>query len=141
MQHSFKLHASSRSSRGFSLLEMLVAFSIMAISLGLIYQMAGGSARHITDAMQAQNAIWLAEGILSSKGSVEPDGWNEDGNSLEYHWQIQSGVYPGTLPHPTAIRLHRIELTMTWDGGSRPGRVQLVTLLPERKPLPAEGMR
>jgi general secretion pathway protein I len=127
--------------RGFSLLELLVAFAIMAMSLGLLYRVAGGSARHVSDAVQQQNALWLAESVLASRQSVRSDGWNEDGESAGFTWQVKSNPFAGGVSAPDAIPLHEIHLSVFWTAGSRPGHIDMVTLLPERKPRPGEVSR
>ena len=123
---------------GFSLLELLVAFSIMALSLGLLYRVAGGSARNVSDVTQSQQAAWLAEAILSSRSSVLEDGWSEDGESAGFKWQVRSRLFNSGINIPQAVPLHSVQLAVTWSGGSRPGQLEVVTLVPERKPQAAD---
>lgn len=127
--------------RGFSLLELLVAFAIMSMSIGLLYRMAGGSARSVADTIQQQEAVWLAESILASRNSVTNAGWNESGELNNLKWEVRSQLVASGESSPLAIPLHEIRLSVFWVGGSRPGQLELQTLLPQRKPLPGEVIR
>ena len=136
--HGQKPRFKAATQRGFSLLELLVAFSIMALSLGLLYRVAGGSARNVSDVVQIQQAGWLAETILASRSSVLEGGWNEDGESAGFIWQVRSSPFDSGINILQAIPLHSVRIAVSWTGGSRPGQLELVTLLPQRKPKPGE---
>ncbi len=138
----------SRKIAGFSLLEMLVAFAIMALSLGLIYKMAGGSARHTGELIHNQNAIWLAQSLLAGQSRIPTGGWNETGTSEGYKWEVKSSPYSAAGSGQSAadgsgntIALHRVQVTVSWDMDARPGQLELVTLLPEVKPVVGQGTR
>ena len=135
------ISACYRRARGFSLLELLVAFAIMAMSIGLLYRMAGGSARNTADVVLQQRASWRAESILASRSSVGAEGWNEDGASADFKWQVRSQPYDSGVRGPDVVPLHRIDIQVAWTAGSRPGQLALVTLLPERKLQPGEVVR
>ena len=127
--------------RGFSLLEMLVAFAIMAMSLGMIYRVAGGSARDLSETAKTEHAVWLAESLLASRNNLFTDGWNEDGEADGFKWQVRSRLYGDGSLAPQAVPLHEVRLAIRWDARARQGALDIVTLLPQRKPQPGEVLR
>ena len=127
--------------RGFSLLEMLVAFAIMAMSLGMIYRVAGSSARNLSDTAQTEHAVWLAESLLASRNSVLSEGWNEDGEAEGLQWSVRSRPFYSGVAAPQLVPMHEVRLTIRWDARPRAGALDIVTLLPQRKPQPGEVLR
>ena len=124
---------------GFSLLELLVAFSIMALSLGLLYRVAGGSARNVSDITQSQQAAWLAESILSSRTSVLQEGWTQNGESAGFQWSVRSRLFDSGINMPQAVPLHWVQVAVFWSAGSKPGQLEVVTLVPQRQPQPGDS--
>lgn len=131
----------SRSQAGFSLLELLVAFTIMAMSLGLIYKSMGTSARNVGDLTLHQQATMLAETLLNSRDSVSDQGWNESGVYSVFFWQVSSRPYGAPSIATEFIRLHEVDITVSWADDTRQKQLQAKTLLPQRKPLPGEVVR
>jgi general secretion pathway protein I len=132
---------------GFSLLELLVAFSIMAMSLGLLYRSMGGNVRQVAAMDLQQQATMVAESVLDTHTSVTAKGWNESGASAGFQWRVTSQVYASGLAlgspslagnMPQAVPLHEINLDVTWQDGGRPHQLTVSTLLPQRKPRPGE---
>lgn len=120
--------------RGFSLLEVLVAFTIMALSLGALYATLGGSLRSVARAGDVSRAALLAESLLAfyrqvPEGGIDVSGASEDGALT---WRVRSDPFPIetrdglTLPHPMQ------RLVVEIGGPEGPVGRPYVTLVPER---------
>ena len=106
-----------RMQEGFSLLEVLVAFSILALSLGILIQIFSRAMTATALSGAYQRAITLAENKLSSVGLEIPlelsteSGETEDG----FFWQVVIEDYP--LPDTsweTASSLYEIRAQVSW---------------------------
>ncbi|OPH17317.1 general secretion pathway protein GspI, partial [Azospirillum brasilense] len=64
-----------RGQQGLTLLELLVAFAIMALALGMLYRAMGGSARSVADVDRYQRAVVLAQSLLALRDAVPEQGW------------------------------------------------------------------
>lgn len=123
-----------RIQQGFTLLEMLVAFTIMALSLALIYRVMGANARQTGDLVQRQEALLLAKSLVNQRDSIPADGWQESGSLGRYNWVINSQAQARLqqdLPP-----LHEVSIRINWQDGGRQRQQDLRVLLPEQAPLP-----
>ncbi|MDR2990623.1 MAG: prepilin-type N-terminal cleavage/methylation domain-containing protein [Burkholderiaceae bacterium] len=126
-----------RKQRGFSLLEVLVAFAIAAMALGMIYEVMGNDARQTGGVAQRERALTLAQSLLAAYTVVPPQDVHDSGESAGYAWRIDSAPYPTAInsASPQAVHLHEVRAAVSWDdGGERD--IELRTLRPERLPLP-----
>ncbi len=121
---------------GFSLLEILVAFAIMALSLGALYKVMGNSARQAGHLSGQEGAVLLAESLLSAYSTVPAEGVRDSGTSAGYQWQVRSAPYPTPANSDArAAKVHELQATVQWADGTRTRSFQLASLRPERRPL------
>ncbi|WP_313302358.1 type II secretion system protein [Diaphorobacter sp.] len=120
--------------RGFSLLELLVAFAIMAISLGVLYRATGSSVRTVGDLDVRQQATSVAESTLNRVDGVPATGLNESGTVGALAWQLQSRPYESSLNSPQAVKLHEVLIQVSWTERGESRHLELTTLRPERGP-------
>ncbi|QNP50471.1 prepilin-type N-terminal cleavage/methylation domain-containing protein [Diaphorobacter aerolatus] len=125
---------SRRRVRGFSLLELLVAFAIMAISLGVLYRATGSSVRTVGDLDLRQQATSIAESTISRVDAVPTAGLNESGAVGDIAWSLQTQPYDSGNSAPQAPKLHELVVSVRWMDRGEPREMILRTLRPERGP-------
>lgn len=130
---------SRRAQGGFSLLELLVAFVIMAFSLGMLYQASGGTVRALADTEQHFRATVLAQSVLNSRDNVPEAGWNESGESAGFAWRVSSAPYRTDVSDPKVPPLQQVAIVIGWTDRRGPRQLELSTLLPQAKAPPASS--
>ena len=127
----------ARRARGFSLLEILVAFAIAAMALGMLYRVMGNNARQTGGLAQHERAMLLAQSLLAGHETVPPQGLNESAQGAGFDWQVRSQPYPTSAANaPQAPRLHEVRVSVQWTESGAARSFDLATLRPQRLPVP-----
>lgn len=120
--------------KGFSLLEVLLAFSIMALALGGLYQSVGNSARAVQRLEAQARAVTLIRSVLALYPYAPPAGLDEEGSTADgFVWQANSSPYsvPEFDGASEMRRIHRLTVDVRWEEAGRARRFGVVTLIPE----------
>ena len=114
------MRPSKQKSRGFSLLEMVVAIAILGLALGTLYQAVSGASRNVRTDEKYAYGVELARSLLASYSVVPSGGLSQSGEtSGEFSWEVNA--QPADTPSGMAEgALQMIEVSVAWrDGGKR----------------------
>jgi general secretion pathway protein I len=113
-----------RASKGFTLLEVLLAFVVFALSFTAVLEILTGSMRNTVRAREYTEAALVAQSVMDQLGLDIPveQGANYSGESGDYQWELNIGMYEDVeentqsveLGELTGIELLQIDLVISW---------------------------
>ena len=148
-----------RRQRGFSLLEVILAFTLLAVALGILMAILGGGLTQVRGAADASVATLHAQSLLDEVGvleAIEPGRRGGDFDDGRYRWEMDitevedpapAGISdPNAAPVETVGRqlpsmplLYRIQLDMAWGEDDLERRITFVTLRARTPPTPLQA--
>lgn len=122
--------------RGYTLLEVVIAFGVLALALTVLLGILSNSSRQVRWSGDAGRAALLAESLMDRVDLEGPlregrrNGALEDGR---YRWALvvrpwRDSARPAGPVDPAAPRLMELELTMQWGEGGPRERLALRSL-------------
>ena len=120
--------------RGFTLIEVMVAFIIASLALGLLFQAASsnGTAAHLAgnyeEAVSRAKSHMTMVGRESDIAPGEQEG--DDGGGYRWHVTITPSAMAQPPQNPTPenrLVLYNVEVSISWADGGRPHSVVLHT--------------
>jgi len=125
---------------GFSLLEVIIAFAIAAIALGVLSQIFGQGTRNMVLSRDYDNAILLAESLLAEHSvNIETDDSLLSAANEKFQWEVsvqpyisREGIPDLTLTPEddaaTQSRLVQIDVVVDWERDGKRRSVSLSSL-------------
>ena len=119
--------------QGYSLIEVLVAFTILALALTVLFRIFSGGLRNVDASADYALAVLVAEGKLAEPGVSTPlqidtaDGVEAD----KFTWSRSITQYEpanAEFSNPFGVRAYRIVVNVEWPGGRSTRRVALETI-------------
>jgi general secretion pathway protein I len=112
------------SQQGFTLLEVLLAFVVFAMSFAVVLEIISGSMRNTVRARQYTEVALIAQSVMDQVGLGIPleSGLGSSGEEGEYYWELDISPFEGTgdnahsmeLEELTGIELLEVELVISW---------------------------
>ena len=120
-------------SRGYSLIEVLVAFMILALALTVLLRIFSGGLSNISASADYARAVLVAEAQLAGAGiagELSP-GETTGEEAGRYRWTRKVRAYPlpgmaGTADPP--VSAYQVTVTVEWPRGAQLRQVDLTSL-------------
>lgn len=126
----------ARSQRGYTLIEVIVAFALLAAALTLLLGTLSGATRQVRWSGDAGRAALHAQSLLDTVGIIEPlkaGERNGDFDDGRYQWSLrvspwQDPALANRLREPAGPILYELDLDVRWGDGGPRGHLQLRSL-------------
>ena len=123
-----------RQQQGFTLLEVVIAFVVLALILTSAFQVFSTGLSRAGALEERSQALAIAQSRLAAAGQEEAFREGEtsgDSEDRKYHWSLRVQLYtedpaPGGAPIQANVSLYRVDSSVSWRSGD--GRDQVYTL-------------
>ena len=123
-------------SKGFSLLEVMVAMTIMALSLTLLYQSVAGSTNNSRVADEYVRALMLAESVLAANTFITEPNFRLSDSHDKFDWEVV--VWPVREADMTGqgktldflSELHFLSVKVFWESRETTREIDLLSIVP-----------
>lgn len=115
---------------GFSLLEVLVAFSVLALMLGVLMQTLSQSSRNVAISTAYSKALTLAESKLAEAGAYGPLDAATYGDALEgeFEWEITASPIATAPAGSSGLLPYHVRVVVAWGTEAQRRSVELDTI-------------
>jgi len=112
--------------KGFSLLEAMVAISILGIALGGLYSAASGATRNVRADERYAFAVELGRSLLADNNQVPKSGISSNGVTAGgFKWSVTTRPAPLGRSGLSEGALQEIAVVVSWADGQRDRKIQL----------------
>lgn len=124
-------HLSTPPAPGFTLVEILVAFAVAVLLLGILHELFAASLRAAVSAGRLEEAVIMAQSALDA-GAASSGAADQTENLGPYQRRVR--VRPRfdlpASPPPAAMMVYEVDVSVAWRDGLRMRTVALSTLHP-----------
>jgi len=120
-------------SRGYTLVEVLVAFMIMALALTVLLRIFSNGVRSVAVSSDYAKAVLIGESRLATAGIDEllAPGETSGVDGKEFHWTRRVVDYQPAVNYSTYVkgtRAYHVTVTVTWPNGDKQRSIDLSTV-------------
>jgi len=127
---------------GFTLLEVMLAFVIFALSFATVLEIMAGSMRSVARASDDTEVALLAQTLMDQVGIEVPvEEGSYSGTSMDrYNWNMGITLYDASeepdrggmttteLAELSGVELYRVDLDIDWESGQRNRSLHFMTI-------------
>ena len=123
----------ARACRGFSLLELLVAFTLLATLFGTLLQIFSDGLHAARAGERSTRAVVMAQSRLATLGVEQPLRFGVSSGAMRdgYHWRVTVSPYlDDQLPAPRGMLTPlAVTVEVFWEEDGQPQTVSLTSML------------
>ena len=121
---------------GFTLLEVLAAFVLFALSFATVMQILSGSVRNVARSQEYTQAALWADSVMAEVGLDAPleSGSSSGRFNDKYSYHLDISEYEMVIGEQSLVsealpvKLYRVAVEINWGDGSNPATAHFVTL-------------